>query len=599
MAYDIIKFTAAELARLEKRIAREYANASGDLSDLWDKYINGYDDAAGVHYSSLAERAKLEKSAMEQKKYGYASMTDAQAKAHYQQWLINQMGRGERWLATANQMANRLVNANLITQRYTNNLLPKIFVANSNAVADLARKAAMEQGVTGIRFDLVDEWTVKRLMAGSREVRPYRQIEINIRKDKQWNLGKVQNALLEGILSGDSIGHMAQRFMNVSGMNQVQAVRNARTSVTGAESAGKQDRYDELKEKGCTFTKIWVATEDRRTRPEHRAADGQEVDSDEYFDVGGEELKYPGDEAGSPWNIYNCRCTMKTGKIQFHSVLSDRARQMDTIRVLDDDENDTVINPLFARREKGARITSRSVQAVDKANTANVLLDEVGFVKVSVGVKKLDGELMQAASHRLAILEKRFGAVRKSRGTELISKKTNNLGAYVERKYIDPLNETFALDSVVFKNKTSHLELVESLVTSKEYMPCAPEQYDVYMVTHEYGHMLFGRLLEEQYILSGWNKNHADAFVIRNAKSDIEAYAWYINETDKYARMCYDEIVQIAREENEMLDLGGLLSNYAKSGQEEFFAEVFANSQCGKPNAMGKAMQIWLRRKGF
>lgn len=31
----------------------------------------------------------------------------------------------------------------------------------------------------------------------------------------------------------------------------------------------------------------------------------------------------------------------------------------------------------------------------------------------------------------------------------------------------------------------------------------------------------------------------------------------------------------------------------------EFFAEVFANSQCGKPNILGKAMNTWLEDKGL
>lgn len=30
------------------------------------------------------------------------------------------------------------------------------------------------------------------------------------------------------------------------------------------------------------------------------------------FIVGGEELMFPGDKNGSPWNVYNCRCAMRT-----------------------------------------------------------------------------------------------------------------------------------------------------------------------------------------------------------------------------------------------------------------------------------------------
>lgn len=53
----------------------------------------------------------------------------------------------------------------------------------------------------------------------------------------------------------------------------------------------------------------WLASIDEATREEHAAADGTIVNIDEPFIVGGESLYYPGDPAGSAWNICNCRCT--------------------------------------------------------------------------------------------------------------------------------------------------------------------------------------------------------------------------------------------------------------------------------------------------
>lgn len=49
-----------------------------------------------------------------------------------------------------------------------------------------------------------------------------------------------------------------------------------------------------------------------RTRHEHGMADGQVVPANDPFIVGGEELMFPADTAGSPWNVYNCRCAMRT-----------------------------------------------------------------------------------------------------------------------------------------------------------------------------------------------------------------------------------------------------------------------------------------------
>lgn len=54
--------------------------------------------------------------------------------------------------------------------------------------------------------------------------------------------------------------------------------------------------------------KEWTSARDADTREEHLRADGQIVDKNEPFEVGGELLMYPGDPNGSAWNIINCRC---------------------------------------------------------------------------------------------------------------------------------------------------------------------------------------------------------------------------------------------------------------------------------------------------
>lgn len=55
-------------------------------------------------------------------------------------------------------------------------------------------------------------------------------------------------------------------------------------------------------------TQTWNAVGDDRTRTDHQDADGQEVGLGEAFTVGGEDLMFPGDPAGSDENTMNCRC---------------------------------------------------------------------------------------------------------------------------------------------------------------------------------------------------------------------------------------------------------------------------------------------------
>lgn len=64
-------------------------------------------------------------------------------------------------------------------------------------------------------------------------------------------------------------------------------------------------------------------------------------------------------------------------------------------------------------------------------------------------------------------------------------------------------------------------------------------------------------------------------------------------------KRCCAEILDIAKEANVNFKLGDNISRYGRTNYAEFFAEVFANSQLGAPNELGKAMLVWLERKGL
>lgn len=309
------KWTDRELDRLEKRIKREYEKSAQELRKQSADYFANY-----------RERWKEEYKAYQKGKY---------TKEQFEAWELSQLGRGAHWEDLADQMAERMVDTAKMAQDLTNGILPKVYTKNSNEIAKIAQDSAIEQGITGIRFDLVDEYAVARLMLNNSAVRPCKPVALDLPVVYKYSKNKIQNALLQGILQGDSIDKIADRFMHAGFSERSKAIRSARTAVTGAQSAGKQDRYEDLASKGCEMTKIWVATDDDRTRPEHAEADGQEVAIDEPFDVGGEELMYPADPSGSGWNIYNCRCTTKAGKIKFKSMLSDETRANANIRLLD------------------------------------------------------------------------------------------------------------------------------------------------------------------------------------------------------------------------------------------------------------------------
>ncbi len=92
-------------------------------------------------------------------------------------------------------------------------------------------------------------------------------------------------------------------------MNRNSAIRAARTAVTGAQNAGRQDSYVAAEKMGIDMEREWVATLDNRTRHAHAMLDGRIVPIDKPFKVDGYELMYPGDPEGKVYLIYNCCCT--------------------------------------------------------------------------------------------------------------------------------------------------------------------------------------------------------------------------------------------------------------------------------------------------
>lgn len=85
----------------------------------------------------------------------------------------------------------------------------------------------------------------------------------------------------------------------------------ARTETHNAASFSNHSYFKKTQENlGIKMVKRWVSTNDARTRPAHATANGQIVDMDEKFNVGGAEMEYAGDSSGGAKNVVNCRCVI-------------------------------------------------------------------------------------------------------------------------------------------------------------------------------------------------------------------------------------------------------------------------------------------------
>lgn len=284
--------TDQELAALEKRIAAEYKKAADELQEKIDAYFERFKKRD-------AETRALIGTVINGKEY---------TEQDYKQWRLAQIGRGKRFEALRDRVAERMTDANEVAAAYINDTTPGIYSLNRNYAA-----YTIEQTTGDVGFDLWDEQTVKRLIVEQPDLMPYYPPEKAVERgiDLAWGKRQITAQVTTGILQGESIGKIADRIQReIPIRERNSAIRAARTAVTGAQNAGRQDSYDAAVKMGIEMEKVWIATLDSRTRHDHAVADGQTVAEDEPFRVGGYKLMYPGDPSGPPHEIYQCRCTM-------------------------------------------------------------------------------------------------------------------------------------------------------------------------------------------------------------------------------------------------------------------------------------------------
>lgn len=314
--------TDQQLAELERSIAGIYSEAAKDMQGKVDAYFESFAQR------DAAEKAKLEDGAITEQQYT--------------QWRLAQIGRGQRFEAMRDQLAERMTHANEIARAYINGELPNIYALNQRYTIESVQRQAGDV-LNGIDFTLLNEDTVKRLLVEQPDLMPYYPKEKAIERgiDLDYGKKKITEVVTSGILQGQSINRMAKNLMdNISKMEKASAIRAARTSVTQAENAGRQAAAEQLSAQGVILKKVWLAMDDNRSRVVngrkiHVEANGQEKDIDEPFIVEKEELMFPGDDTlgASGWNVYNCRCTRYEKVIGFKSMLTDEQRERANIRV--------------------------------------------------------------------------------------------------------------------------------------------------------------------------------------------------------------------------------------------------------------------------
>ena len=276
---------------MEKRINKIYRQATREMAAKCDDYFRRFD------VKDKLKRDEMKAGLITQKEYA--------------EWRKGQMIVGERWLKMRNQLAQDMHNTNVIARSIVDGYMPEVYAINHDYATYLVEAAS---GIN-TSYTLYNREAVENIMRDNPRLLPMPGKELSKRiaadKDVLWNNQQIQSVMLQGILQGESIPNLARRLRTeVNDRNRKASIRNARTMATTAEITGRLDAFNRAESKGIKMQKTWVATLDGRTRHWHRELDGVTIPNDEAFVTEYSELMYPGDRAGDPADIYNCRCTM-------------------------------------------------------------------------------------------------------------------------------------------------------------------------------------------------------------------------------------------------------------------------------------------------
>ena len=285
MADYMQKYADKEVEKLGRKIGRTYRQAAKEIDEKLESFWKTHD--------------VISKKMLQDVKDGVITKKD------YEDWLRNQVFRGERWQSKLDQITKTYIEADEKARKMVGNADRDIFVNAANWQARDTAKA-----INGaVSFDMYDRRTVDRLLKDDPKMLP--EWKIDQKKDYIWNEKRVRNAVNQGIIQGESVYDIGKRLTNeLSASNASKMDMFARTAVTGAQNAGRIERLHEAEEMGIKVRKKWLSAHDARVRDAHADLDGVEVDVDEPFhnDLG--DIMYPGDPSADPANVYNCRCTL-------------------------------------------------------------------------------------------------------------------------------------------------------------------------------------------------------------------------------------------------------------------------------------------------
>ena len=292
------------IADLEKKIRREYAQAEKELNEKFNEYVRKF------KIKDEIKKQQLARGEITQEFYDY--------------WRKGQFSVAFRWQEMRRTMADDLTTVSQKARSIVDGYRGEAYAINHDYITFLIEK---DSGID-TSYTLYNTRSAERLLKGDEVLpRPGKRMKgkIELGEVVKWQEGRIQSVTLQSLLQGESTEHMAQRICRtLSVSNYADAVRYARTAMTGAQNGGRFDAISRCREEGIDVVGQWSATLDGRTRHTPRQIDGEVAEPGETFSNG---CRFPGDPNGPPAEIWRCRCRLNErvrGYTKDHSDLTRR-----------------------------------------------------------------------------------------------------------------------------------------------------------------------------------------------------------------------------------------------------------------------------------
>lgn len=193
-------------------------------------------------------------------------------------------------------------------------ILDQLHNNNFTTISEYLTKC-YEEGWIGTLYDLQNQGIPLIFPIDQEQVINAIQLNTKLSKNLYDSLGvdikdlkqTIRSEVSRGISQSYSYEQMATLIKRASGNSYANSVRIARTEGHRITNEATYNAQMKAKSKGAQIMKQWDATLDMKTRPEHQELDGQLVEVDKPFSVGGYDAMYPGNFGIASLDI-NCRC---------------------------------------------------------------------------------------------------------------------------------------------------------------------------------------------------------------------------------------------------------------------------------------------------